>query len=65
MSMRRAAAYESRLRYLSCLNLAEGTIDPSEDMPSTDIKLIAPTTQLVTRADIHLALIDLILQAAT
>ena len=65
MSMRRSAAYESRLHYLSCLSLAEGAIDPSENIPSTDIKLIAPTTQLVARADIHAALIDLLLQAAT
>jgi TRAP transporter TAXI family solute receptor len=65
MSMRRAAAYESRLHYLSGLSLAEGAIDPSENIPSTDIKLIAPTTQLVARADIHAALIDLLLQAAT
>jgi len=63
--LHRAPAYVVRLHYLSILNLPEGAIDFVENIPSSSTKMLAPTTQLVARADIHPALIDLLLQAAT
>ena len=65
MGLERADAYALRYQYLSVLTLPEGTIDLEDNIPAHDLKLIAPTTQLVARSDLHPALIDLILQAAT
>jgi hypothetical protein len=44
--------------------LPEGALDFAGDIPTDDVELLAPTTQLVARADIHAALIDLLLQTA-
>jgi TRAP transporter TAXI family solute receptor len=65
MSLHRAPAYAARLHYLSMLNLPGGVIDFVENIPSGNITMLAPTTQLAARADIHPALIDLLLQTAT
>jgi TRAP transporter TAXI family solute receptor len=65
MSLHRAPAYAVRLHYLSMLNLPKGAIDFVENIPSRSTTMLGPTTQLVARADIHPALIDLLLQAAT
>ena len=64
-SFHRAAGYAARLHYLSVLELPEGAIDFQRNIPSESTTLIAPTTQLVARAQFHAALIDLLLQAAT
>jgi len=65
MSLQRAPAYTARLHYLCMLNLPGGAIDFVENIPTGSTTLLAPTTQLVARAEIHVALIDLLLQAAT
>ena len=65
MSLSRAAAYAARLHYLSVLNLPAGAIDLVDNIPSENTALLAPTTQLIARTDIHPALVDLLLQAAT
>ena len=65
MSLHRAPAYAAHLHYLSVLNLPGGAIDFVENIPSGNITMLAPTTQLVARAEIHPALIDLFLQTAT
>ncbi|MBW1754403.1 MAG: C4-dicarboxylate ABC transporter substrate-binding protein, partial [Deltaproteobacteria bacterium] len=44
--------------------LPEGVLDFEANIPDRDIKLVAPTTQLVARSDLHPALIDILLQAA-
>lgn len=64
MSLSRAAAYAARLHYLSILSLPGGAIDFVENIPSGSTTLLAPTTQLVARSEIHPALIDLLMQAA-
>ena len=64
MSLSRAAAYAARLHYLSVLNLPGGAIDFVANIPSANSSILAPTAQLVARAEIHPALIDLLLQAA-
>jgi TRAP transporter TAXI family solute receptor len=65
MSLRRAAAYAARLHYLFVLNLSEGAIDFVENIPTGNTTMLATTTHLVARADIHPALIDLLLLTAT
>jgi TRAP transporter TAXI family solute receptor len=65
MNLQRAPAYAAQLHFLSVLNLPAGAIDFIHNIPADNIELLAPTTQLVARVDLHPALIDLLLQAAT
>jgi TRAP transporter TAXI family solute receptor len=65
MRLSRAAAYAARLHYLSVLNLPEGAIDFVENIPTGNTTMLATTTHLAARADIHPALIDLLLLTAT
>jgi len=65
MSFQRAPAYAVRLHYLSMLNLPQGALDFVENIPPSNTTLLGTTTQLVARAEIHPALIELLLQAAT
>jgi len=64
MGLERAEAYALRYHYLHVLKLPEGVIDFQNNIPSHDLTLVAPTTQLVARSDLHPALIDLFLQSA-
>jgi TRAP-type uncharacterized transport system substrate-binding protein len=59
-----ADAYTRRFHYLNKLELPRGTIDFGQDVPSHDINLIGPTVELVSRANLHPALSDLLLEAA-
>jgi hypothetical protein len=45
--------------------LPRGIVDLGRDIPSQDFQLIAPTATLVARADLHPALVDLFVKAAT
>jgi TRAP transporter TAXI family solute receptor len=65
MSMARAEAYTRRNAFLSQVHLSEGMLDLEQNIPSDTVQLISPTTNLVVRGDLHPALIDLLLQAAT
>ena len=60
-----ADAYTRRFVYLNKLKLPEGSIDFGKDIPSQDVWLIGPTVELVARPDLHPALSDLLLEAAT
>ena len=64
LGLERADAYAMRLKYLHVLNLPEGVIDLVQNIPSSDRQLVAPSCQLVSRSDLHPALIGLLLQAA-
>ncbi len=65
MGVERADGYAFLYHYLHVLTVPEGVIDFVNNIPSRDITLVAPTTQLVARSDLHPALISLLLQAAT
>jgi len=62
---RQAEAYTRRLPFLTHVVLPRGIVDLGRDIPSQDFDLIAPTATLVAREDLHPALVDLFVKAAT
>jgi hypothetical protein len=60
-----ADAYTRRIKYLNKLVLLEGSIDFGKNVPDHNINLLSPTVELIARADLHPALSDLLLEAAT
>jgi uncharacterized protein len=60
-----AEAYTRRFPFLSHVILPRGIVDFGRDLPPRNIHLIAPTATLVAREDLHPALVDLFIQAAT
>jgi len=60
-----AEAYTRRFPFLSHVVLPRGIVDLGRDLPPKDYHLIAPTATLVARADLHPALVDLLMQAAS
>jgi len=64
MGLERAEAYALIHHYLYVLKVPEGVIDFEANIPSRDLTLVAPTTQLVAPSDLHPALIYLLLEAA-
>jgi hypothetical protein len=60
-----AEAYSRRLPFLTHVVLPRGIVDLGRDIPARNVHLIAPTATLVARADLHPALVDLFVKAAT
>ena len=60
-----ADAYIRRFHYLNKLELPAGAFDLGENLPPTSINMLAPTVELVAHANLHPALSDLLLEAAT
>jgi hypothetical protein len=60
-----AEAYTRRFPFLSNVVLPRGIVDLGRDLPPRDYHLIAPTATLVARENLHPALIDLFVQAAS
>jgi uncharacterized protein len=60
-----AEAYTRRFPFLSHVVLPRGIVDLGRDLPPRDYQLIAPTATLVARADLHPALVDLLVQSAS
>jgi hypothetical protein len=59
-----AEAYSRRFPFISPAMLPRGVVDLARDMPSANIRLIAPTATLVARESLHPALVQLFVQAA-
>ncbi len=59
-----AEAYARRFPFLRPLVLPRGVIDLAADQPPQDLRLVAASAQLVAHADLHPALVQLLLQAA-
>ncbi|MCB1886873.1 MAG: ABC transporter substrate-binding protein [Rhodocyclaceae bacterium] len=57
-------AYQARFRHLEVLRLPKGTLDLVALRPSRDIHLLGTSAMLVARADLHPAIISLMLQVA-
>ncbi|WP_319469513.1 TAXI family TRAP transporter solute-binding subunit [uncultured Pseudodesulfovibrio sp.] len=64
MSFTRAEAYSRSHRYLTQLTLPRGAINLADDIPSTNVNMLAPTANLVVQEDLHPALKFLFLLAA-
>jgi TRAP-type uncharacterized transport system substrate-binding protein len=60
-----AEAYARRYRFLSPVILPRGVVDLSRNVPPRDIELVAATCSLVAREDLHPALVQLFVQAAS
>ena len=60
-----AEAYSRRLPFLSHVVLPRGIVDLGRDLPPQDYHLIAPTATLVARENLHPALVELLVQAAS
>ena len=65
MSFAQASAYQRRFPFLTKLTFPHGVADLVRDFPPEDIKLLAPTANLIVRDDLHPALQSLLLQAAS
>jgi hypothetical protein len=64
MDARRADAYIRRLPYLHKLELPEGVIDLTADIPPQRVTMVALTASLIARPDIHPMAVELLLEAA-
>jgi TRAP-type uncharacterized transport system substrate-binding protein len=60
-----ADAYSRRFGYLNKIVLPKGSFDFGKNIPDHDISLISPTVEIIARSDLHPALSDLLLEAAT
>jgi hypothetical protein len=65
LNFTQADGYTRRILYLDKLTLPKGSIDFGKDIPAHDVYLIGPTVELIARSDLHPALSDLLLEAAT
>jgi TRAP transporter TAXI family solute receptor len=65
LSFDQAEAYARRFPFLAALSLPKGSFELGRNIPQRDVQLVAPTANLVVRDDIHPALIDLLMDAAT
>jgi TRAP transporter TAXI family solute receptor len=58
-------SYVRRFRYLNKLELPMGSLDLGKNIPPRDLRIIGPTVELIAREDLHPALSDLLIEAAT
>ena len=65
MSFAQSGAYQRRFPFLTKLTFPQGVADLVRDFPPNDIKVLAPTANLIVRDDLHPALQSLLLQAAS
>jgi len=60
-----ADAYVRRLQYLTKLVIPPGAFDLGANLPAAPTNMLAPTVELVSHSDLHPALVDLFIEAAT
>ena len=65
ISLAQADAFAQRFRFLSKVILPEGRLDLSANIPAKDVTLLAPAAALVAREDLHPAIMDRLILAAT
>ena len=63
MNFAQSEAYSRRFAFLSPVRLPRGVVDLAGNIPPEDVRLVAPTTALVTRTSSHPALLQLFAQA--
>ncbi|MBA2547133.1 MAG: C4-dicarboxylate ABC transporter substrate-binding protein, partial [Burkholderiaceae bacterium] len=59
-----ADAYGRRFEFLTSVTMPRGTVDLAQDVPSTNVPLVAATASMVTTDRLHPALVQLFVQAA-
>ena len=64
MDFAQSEAYSRRFPFLTPVVLPRGVVDLAHDVPAADLRLVATTTALLTRAQTHPALLQLFTQAA-
>ncbi len=64
MDLARAEGYTRRFPHLAMVTLPEGAVDLARNIPPKDTRLLASRANLVARADLHPALITVLLDAA-
>jgi hypothetical protein len=64
MDFAQSEAYSRRFTFLTPVTLPRGVVDLANDVPPQDVRLIASTTTLVARRDVHPALMQLFSQAS-
>ena len=60
-----ADAYVRRIGYLNKLTMPKGAMEFGKNIPAGDVTLVSPTVELIARNNLHPALSDLLLAAAT
>jgi hypothetical protein len=60
-----AEAYARRFAFMSAVTLPRGLVNLAADQPPADVHLVAPTATLLAREQLHPALVQLFMQAAT
>jgi NMT1-like family len=63
MNFAQSEAYSRRFAFLSPVRLPRGVVDLAGNIPPEDVRLVAPTTALITRNTTHPALLQLFAQA--
>ena len=63
MNFAQSEAYSRRFAFLGPVRLPRGVVDLAGNIPPEDVRLVAPTTALVTRTSTHPALLQLFAQA--
>lgn len=64
MIIDRHEAYSRIFSFLSDIKIPRGTVDLARDLPSKDVYLLAPAANMVCRADLHPAIVSLLVKAA-
>ena len=64
VSLDRATAYARRNPYLKSVTIPAGVFDLEADLPPEDVHTVSTTAMLVSRRDLHPALVDLLLVTA-
>jgi len=59
-----ADAYVRRIPYLHKLVVPPGGFDLGENLPPSELNMLAPTVELVAHSNLHPALVDLLIEAA-
>lgn len=64
MDFAQSEAYARRFAFLTPVTLPRGVVDLASDIPSQDVRLVAATTTLIARNNVHPALLQLFSQAS-
>jgi hypothetical protein len=65
MNFAQSDAYSRRFAFLNATRLPRGVVDLAANIPPDDVRLVAPTTALITRNTTHPALLQLFALAGT